>query len=95
MCDICFKYLKNEFNVYDNIVEDLYMRFSKVFMEDISGLISIMMNINKSDFGEFKMNGFVDEIVELNNYMIYLWMFFLMFGSDEVNMLEEGVFSYK
>ena len=93
--DIRSKHSKNEFNAHDNIAEDLYTRLSKAPTEDTSGLASITMNINKSDLGEFKMNGFVDEIAESNNHTTHSWTFFSMSGSDEANTLEEGVSSHK
>ncbi|PFX33832.1 uncharacterized protein LOC111333587 [Stylophora pistillata] len=93
--DIRSKHSENEVHAHDNIAKDLYSRLSKVPTEDTSGLTGTAMNINKSDLGEFKMNGFVGEIAESNNHTTHSWTFFSMSGSDEAASSEKGISSHK
>ena len=93
--DIRSKHSKNDLNAHDKIGKDLYSGLSNAPTEDTSGLTGTVMNINKSDVGEFQMNGFVDEIADSNEHTTHSWTFFSMSGSDEITAPEKGISNHK
>lgn len=79
----------------NNISEEINQELKDALMEDTKGLTGINEETNKSQVGEFQLNGFGDDIADSREQTTHAWTFFSMSGSDEVTAPEKGISNKK
>ena len=93
--DVYSKYATNEEHDHGNTAKELLQELSDAPMEDTRGLAGIDVDTNRSQAGEFQLNGYSDDIADYNGHTTHAWTFFSMSGSDELTAPEKQISNEK